>query len=211
MRVMVGAVSGVYTDPNYPGNYWGPPGLGFSTSLIAGLSDISTPNNRSETNAISSSVSWNKSRHNVQIGGDFNRQENNNLSEANPRGFLGFNGQATSNGVTGAGFDLADLLLGLPDTSSISYGNADKYYRQSVYDLYANDDFRVNPEFSVNAGVRWEYGATVTELKNRLVTLDTGTGFTTATPVVATNPGSLPTSLVRPDKIGVAPNVGIDR
>ena len=101
------------------------------------------------------------------------------------------------------------MLLGLPDTSSISYGNADKYYRQSVYDLYANDDFRVNPELSMNAGVRWEYGAPVTELKNRLVNLDTGTGFATATPVVATNPGSLPTSLVRPDKIGIAPNVGI--
>ena len=159
--------------------------------------------------SISYSVNWNKFRHNVQIGGDFRRSENNVLSQANPRGSLGFTGQATGNGVAGTGFDLADMLLGLPDTSSISYGNADKYYRQSVYDLYAMDDFRVNPEFSVNAGVRWEYGAPVTELKNRLVTLDTGTGFSTATPVVSTSPGSLPTSLVRPDKIGIAPNVGI--
>src|ERR1035438_425440 len=207
-------------------NYWGPPGLGFSTSLIAGLSDGTYANNRSETNAINASVNWNKFRHNVQIGGDFRRQENNVFSQANPRGSLGFTGfstespaqqtcvagQETNNPTctfSPAGFDLADMMLGLPDTSNISYGNADKYYRQSIYDLYANDDFRVNPELSVVAGVRWEYGAPVTELKNRLVTLDTGTGFTTATPVVATNPGSLPTSLVRPDKIGVAPNVGI--
>ena len=214
-------ISGADTDSAY----WGPPGLGFSSG-IAGLSDGSTSNNRSETNAISYSVNWNKFRHNVQIGGDFRRQENNVLSQANPRGSLGFTGFSTESPaqqtcVSGqdpnnpkctfppAGFDLADMLLGIPDTSNISYGNADKYYRQSIYDLYANDDFRVNPEFSVNAGVRWEYGAPVTELKNRLVTLDTGTGFTAATPVVATSPGSLPTSLVRPDKIGVAPNVGI--
>jgi hypothetical protein len=219
--VNAGAISGVDTDPNY----WGPPGLGFSTSLIAGLSDGSTSNNRSETNAINAALNWNKFRHNVQIGGDFRRQESNVFSQANPRGSLGFTGFSTESlaqqtCVAGqannptctfapAGFDLADMLLGLPDTSSISYGNADKYYRQSIYDLYANDDFRVNPELSVNAGVRWEYGAPVTELKNRLVTLDTGTGFATATPVVATNPGSLPTSLVQPDKIGIAPNVGI--
>jgi len=203
--VNAGAISGVDTDPNY----WGPPGLGFTTSLIAGLSDGTYADNRSETNSISYSLNWNKFRHNVQIGGDFRRQENNVLSQSNPRGSLGFNGQATSNGTTGTGFDLADMLLGLPDTSNIAYGNADKYYRQSVYDLYANDDFRVNPEFSVNAGVRWEYGAPVTELKDRLVSLNTGTDFATATPVMATNPGGLPTSLVRPDKIGVAPNVGI--
>ena len=71
-----------------PGNYWGPPGLGFSTSLIAGLSDGTYSNNRSETNAVSASVNWNKFRHNVQIGGDFRRQENNVLSQANPRGYL---------------------------------------------------------------------------------------------------------------------------
>jgi hypothetical protein len=205
----VPSINGVYTDPVNPANYWGPPNLSFSTSLIAGLSDGTYANNRSETNAINATLNWNKFRHNVTIGGDFRRQENNILSQANPRGSFGFTGQATSNGTTGAGFDLADMMLGLPDTSSISYGNADKYYRQSVYDLFAQDDFRVNPEFSVNAGVRWEYGAPVTELKNRLVTLDTGTGFATATPVVATNPGSLPTSLVRPDKIGIAPNVSI--
>ncbi len=188
--------------------YWGPPGINF-TNQIAGLSDGTYANNRGETNRYSYQVTWNKFRHNVQIGGDFNRQENNVLSQANPRGSFGFTGIATNGGNLAQGNGLADMLLGIPDTSSIAYGNADKYFRQSVYDLYAADDFRVNPELSVNAGVRWEYGAPVTELKNRLVTLDTGAGFTAENPVTATNPGGLPTSLVRPDKSGIAPNVGI--
>jgi hypothetical protein len=160
-------------------------------------------------------VDWNKFRHNVAVGGDFRRQEFNVLTQSNPRGSFTFNGTATNGGQVGAGSDLADFLLGIPDTSSISYGNADKYLRQSVYDLYARDDFRVNPEFSINYGVRWEYGAPPTELKGRLVNLDIAPGFTAEAPVVASSPvGSLtgthfPTSLVNPDKIGVAPNVGI--
>ena len=42
---------------------------------------------------------------------------------------------------------------------------------------YLNDDWRVNPQLTVNAGVRWEYGAPVTEIKNRLVNLDVAPGF----------------------------------
>lgn len=201
--VAIPQINGVDTDPNY----WGPPGLGFSSG-VAGLGDSSSSYNRRETNSASLEVDWNRSRHNIAAGGDFNRQEFNYLSQANPRGSFGFTGALT-------GSDLADFLLGIPDTSSIGYGNADKYLRQSQYDLYARDDFRVNPELSINYGVRWEYGSPTTETKGRLVNLDVAPGFTAEAPVLASNPkGSVsgiayPTSLVRPDKIGVAPNVGI--
>ena len=71
-----------------------------------------------------------------------------------------------------SGSDLADFLLGIPDTSSIAFGNADKYFREPVYDAYATDDWRVQSELTINAGVRWEYGAPMTELYGRLVNLD---------------------------------------
>jgi hypothetical protein len=203
-------VTGVDTDPNY----WGPPSLGF-TSGIAGLSDGSTAYNRNETNSIHVEFDWNRFRHEIAGGGDFRRQEINILAQSNPRGSFSFNGTATGGGVIGGGSDFADFLLGVPDTSSISYGNADKYLRQSVYDLYIRDNFRVNPEFTINYGARWEYGAPITELKGRLVNLDIAPGFATEQPVVASSPvGSLtgthyPSSMIQPDKSGIAPNVGI--
>ncbi len=42
----------------------------------------------------------------------------------------------TVNGVpvAGTGSDFADFLLGIPDTSSIAFGNADKYFRSTNYD-----------------------------------------------------------------------------
>ncbi len=195
---------------------YGPPGLGFSSGL-QGLSDANSSNNRSETNNVSASLQWYRFNHDVQVGGDFRRQESNISSQSNPRGSLSFNGTATqgTGGSTGAGSDFADFLLGLPDTSAIAFGNADKYLRQSVYDFYANDNFRVNPELSINAGVRWEYGAPVTETQGRLVNLDIAQGFTNAQPVLGSNPtGPLtgqhyPAALLRPDKSGISPRLGI--
>jgi hypothetical protein len=208
-------INGTATSPpNVDPADWGPPGLSFSSG-IAGLGDANSAFNRNQTNALNVDGIWNRQRHNVHFGGDFRRLEFNVLAQANPRGTFGFTGAATGNGTTGTGSDFADFLLGIPDTSAIAYGNADKYLRNSTYDLFALDDWRVRPELTINAGVRWEYGAPPTELFGRLVNLDVASGFTAVAPVLGSNPvGALtgqtyPTSLIRPDKNGVAPNIGI--
>jgi len=41
-----------------------------------------------------------------------------------------------------------------------------------VYDAYVNDDWRVSPSLTLNMGMRWEYGAPITEKYGRLVNLD---------------------------------------
>ena len=195
---------------------WGPPALGFSSGVV-GLSDGQSANNRNQTSAVSASLSWNRIRHNFTFGGDFRRQEFNYLSQQDPRGTFTFTGAATATGCTvpPCGSDVADFLIGIPDGSSIAFGNADKYLRQSAYDAYANDDWRVNPQLTVNVGLRWEYGSPITELFGRLVNLDIGPGFASAAPVVASNPVGIvtgqiyPSSLVRPDKNGFEPRIGI--
>ena len=203
-------IAGGSTDPRY----WGPPSLSFSSS-ITGLYDGVSAYNRNETNGMTVSFNWNHLRHNVAFGGDFRRQEFNYLTQSNPDGSLGFTGAATRSIAGVGGSDLADFLLGIPDTSSIAYGNPDKYLRQSAYDLYVRDDFRVNPEFSMNVGLRWEYGAPVTELKGRLVNLDIAPDFSAETTVLGSSPKgaltgqSYPSSLVRPDYSRPEPHLGI--
>ncbi|MGP8242883.1 MAG: carboxypeptidase regulatory-like domain-containing protein [Bryobacteraceae bacterium] len=209
-------ITGNLQDPLY----WGPPSLSFSGSAIMGLSDATAKDTRNQTSALNFNTFWNHRSHNFNFGGDYRAQQFNYLSQSNPRGTFGFTGAATeaySGGLAAAntGMDFADFLLGVPDTSQIAYGNADKYLRASFDDLYFNDDWRVRPGFSINAGLRREYSAPFTELRGRLVNLDVLPGFAAEVPVVAYDPtGSLTgrryaDSLVNPDRRGFEPRIAI--
>jgi hypothetical protein len=198
---------------------WGPPSLQFSSG-IAGLSDAQASNNRFQTSAVSANLFWLHGAHNISFGGDFRRQQFNYLTQQNARGNFTFTGAATevsANGspVPASGSDFADFLLGVPDTASIAFGNADKYFRDSVSDAFVSDDWRVAPGLSLNLGLRWEYGAPVTEEYGRMVNLDVGPGFSAVAPVLASDPvGSLtgqhyPDSLLRPDRHAFQPRVAV--
>ena len=186
---------------------WGPPNLVFSSG-IQGLSDAEQASNHNETNAVSASFFWNRSRHNFQFGADFKRQQFNVLGQNAGRGTFTFIGAAP-------GSDFADFLLGVPDTSYVAFGNADKYFRDNLYDAYFTDDWRISSAFTLNAGVRWEYGSPITELYGRLVNLDVVPGFSNEAPVVASTPvGGLtglhyPDSLIHADKRAFEPRLGI--
>jgi hypothetical protein len=206
-RTNVSLAAGVTGNDQTPTD-WGPPTLVFSSG-IASLNDANSSFNRNRTDGVTASAEYYRGRHDITIGGLFRREEFNYLSQQNPRGTFTFTGAAT--GVS----DLADFLEGIPDTSQIAYGNADKYFRQSVYAAYANDDWRVRPELTINAGIRWEYGAPITELFGRLVNLDVASGFSAVAPVLGNDPkGSLtgskyPTSLIRPDRLGIEPRIAL--
>lgn len=215
-RENISGDAGIHGNDQNPTN-WGPPTLTFSSGITP-LSDAESTFNRNETDAVSASLLWVYGRQSITFGGDFRRQEFNDFSQQDPRGTFTFTGAATQgklNGATVGGSDLADFLLGIPDTSSIAFGNADKYFRESVYDAYIDDDWQLFPGFTIDAGFRWEYGAPMTELYGRLVNLDITPGFKAAAPVVGSDPiGPLtgrtyPSSLIEPDKSGFEPRLGI--
>lgn len=194
---------------------WGPPTLGFTN--YANLTDGNFSLSRNQTSAISETLSVIHGKHNLTFGGIYRRQQFNQLSDQNGRGSLTFNGSVTSLPNTGLspnanGYDLADFLLSRPTTSSIRYGNPDKYLRASGYSLFANNDWRIHTRFSLILGVRWDYGSPVNELYNRLVNLDIAPGYSAIAPVLAgqtaTYSGDLPNTLVRPDRNNISPRFG---
>ena len=200
---------------------WGPPNLVFASG-ISPLTDVESAFNRNRTDALSASAQWIHRGHNVTFGGDFRRQEFNEFTQANPRGTFTFTGvatQAAGAGTTSSspttGSDLADFLIGVPDASALASGNPDKYFRQSVSDLYVTDDWRLRSDLTIDAGMRWDYGAPLSELFGRLVNLDLASGYASVAPVLGSAPkGSVsgqayPASLVQPDRLGFEPRVGI--
>jgi hypothetical protein len=204
-KTNISGEAGITGNDQSPGN-WGPPGLGFSSSGIYGLSDTSENFIRNQTPAFSGQITWIHRPHNFQFGGDYKIQDLSTVGEANGRGGFGFTGQAT-------GYDFADFLFGIPDTASIAYGNADKYLHSSLYDLYVNDNWNVNSSLTFQWGVRWDYQSPFTEEHGRLANLDIAPGWGATVPVTAVSPiGSLsglhyPNSLVNPDKHQFSPRL----
>jgi hypothetical protein len=205
-RTNVSGDAGIAGNQQDPVN-WGPPALAFASG-IATLADIQAARSTAITNAGTVEGLWTEGHHNLTIGGGVHRRHTDALMQQDPRGTFSFTGALT-------GSDLADFLLGVPHASAIAFGNADKYLRGNVYETYASDDWRLSGSLTINAGVRWEYEAPMTEAYGRLVNLDIAPSFTAVSPVLATDPvGALtgnrfPDSLLRPDRSGVEPRVGM--
>jgi len=204
-RINVSGVAGIAGNDQSPEN-WGPPTITMSSvaSLSSGLYSFS----QTYTNTTAGELFWSHGRHSLTMGAEIRRTQYDLVSQQNPRGTFFFGGAVT-------GSDLADFMLGVPGTSQIAYGNADKDLLGYSYAAYFTDDFRLSPSLTMNVGVRWEYESPYTEAQGRLVNLDIAPGFTAVSPVTASEPvGSLtgrefPRSLVRPDKSGIQPRVAI--
>lgn len=202
----VSGEAGIVGNDQDPLN-WGPPTLQFATDL-AGLSDVRYADTRNATHAWSGEALSFRGRHTVTVGGEVRAHEIDIFSQQDPRGTFAFTGAQT-------GSDFADFLLGLPQTSSIAFGNADKYFGNNSYAAYVTDDWRVSPSLTLNLGVRWEYEAPITERFGRLVNLDVADGFGAVAPVVASQPlGALsgtryPDSLLHADATGIQPRLGL--
>jgi hypothetical protein len=201
----VSGEAGIQGNNQEPLN-WGPPRVVFSAG-IASLGDGNQSFTRNQTSSVGYDMFWNRGAHNFRLGGDFRRQQFNLLTQQDPRGTFTFTGN-------GSGSDFADFLLGMPTTSSIAFGNADKYLRANMWDGYFTDDWRMRSGFTLNGGVRWEYNSPISERYGRIVNLDIAPGYSAIAPVIANSPtGPLtgvtyPGSLMRPDRSGFQPRIG---
>ncbi|HXD75071.1 MAG TPA: carboxypeptidase regulatory-like domain-containing protein, partial [Vicinamibacterales bacterium] len=191
-RVNVSGLAGINGNNQEPAN-WGPPGLAFST--FTALNDAVPNFTRNRSYGGGAEAYYSHGRHNFTFGGDLRRNAVDVESQQNPRGSFSFNGALT-------GSDFADFLLGLPSTSAIATGNADKNLRAYSSDLYITDDWRFSPTLTMQIGARWEYESPYTEVLGRLVNLQVAPGFASAAPVIGND-------LIAPDRSGIQPRVAI--
>jgi hypothetical protein len=202
-------ITGVSQDPMD----WGLPSIGFTN--FSGLSDASPSLTRNQTLRFTDSLFHSVGKHNIELGGGITRIQLNSLTNPDAAGSFSFTGYTTSDfttegtPVSGTGYDLADFLLGLPQTTSERYGIPANYLRSTRYDIFGQDDWRFSDHLTLNFGGRWEYAAPFTEKYGHLSDLALGPDFSTASVVTGQNPGSLPASLLHGHPENVAPRVGI--
>ena len=186
-------------------------------SNIQGLSEQQPNLSLSQTISVSETLSWIHGKHNLRFGGDYRRVHHDFLASSNATGSFIFSGLFTEDAGQdrATGSSLADLLLGLPQETTLNSAVSKSYLRDNVFDAYAQDDWRVLPQLTLLYGLRYEFFAPYTEKYAHLADVDTNAsaGFTGTTEVAAGRigpfTGKLPGSLVFPFRTAFAPRVGL--
>jgi trimeric autotransporter adhesin len=208
-----------------PGIYYGLPSV--SISNFTGLTQALPSDTINQTISFSDFVSYNHKKHNMRFGLDIRRVHADTVGGTNVVGSFTFSGYATQNPATvctpsstvtcpvvaASGYGFADFLLGLPQQSTIQAATEKTYLRGNVFDWYAQDDWRVLPNLTLNYGLRYEYFSPYVEKDNRLVNLDHNSDFTVVVPVCpvaiagSCGPGTV-RSLIKPDRDMFSPRLG---
>lgn len=205
-------ITGTSRDPiNF-----GPPSISFTN--FGGLS-LSTPSlRRGQTGHVSDNLRVVKGKHSFQMGVEYRRVQSNTTGGTNARGSFVFNGFSTAafdsqgNAVAGTGFDFADFLLGLPQSTSIRYGGDNIYVRSNAYIGFIQDNWRVSGRFTLSMGLRYEAYTPPIEKYDRIANLDIAPDFTGVAVVTPGQngpySGAFPSSLINGDYNNFAPRFG---
>jgi hypothetical protein len=126
-------------------------------------------------------------KHTVKLGAEFHLDQINTNPDPIFNGAFVFQGNET-------GSDMADFLLGI--ASSYNQGDSKRFYDRDKYiGMFAQDNWRVRPNLTLNYGLRWDVIAPWSEKYNQLQTLVLGEQS-------RVYPGA-PAGLVFPGDVGV--------
>ncbi len=110
-------------------------------------------------------VTLDRGRHRVKFGGYYFHLKLRPQQPDNARGAFTYTGQFSGNAF-------ADFLLGYPTSATSGTGRGDEDGRTNWIHLYAQDDWLVRDNLTLNLGLRYEYNQHMYDVHNRLSSID---------------------------------------
>ncbi len=154
-------------EPTIPGNG------GIPAVSITGLSSLGQSGNpqwrADNTYNLVDAVTWEKGKHTVKFGTDFQYFYKHSYFETTARGAFSFNGQYTGNA-------LADFLLGDIRTTSRGIGDPNQHPKTKAEAFYIQDEWKVVPKLTLNIGLRYELFFPQRENTNKLSAFNLNNG-----------------------------------
>ncbi len=188
-------IKGVPKDPRF---YGGLPHMSIARFARLGGPFFRPQFQDSQVFQFAENLTWQKGSHAMKFGMEFRRDLLNYIDLRSLNGELGFNdGRYT-------GFGLGDFLLGLSSTQRLTLFHEPDLYANG-WQFYAQDSWRVRPNVTVTAGVRYEMFTPLLDKKNLLTNIDPATGKT----FTAKDGNLFDRALIHPDRNDLAPRVGV--
>ncbi len=180
-----------------------PRDFGLSFITVSGFSPLGHEYNNPQQSAtnmfqVLDGATYVRGNHLVKFGFDFRAIQQNAFRDVQSRGFLTFSSQVP---ITGNA--LADLLLGLPAVTGGARLDNAQHLRTESYGFYVNDSFRMRPNFTISAGLRYEYNSPPVDAFDRANLYDPATGS-----LIPVGTNGVPRSGYEPDRNNWAPRLG---
>lgn len=138
---------------------FGLPSIGVGSFARLGSAG-SDPRGRVDTNTqLFNNYTYTSGRHNWKFGYEFRRTLIDSFFDNGYRGSLSFR-------------TLDAFIAGTPSSGRQVQGNSARQTFQNNHSLYAQDNFSLLSNLTLNYGVRWDYFGVIGEQKNRFSTLD---------------------------------------
>jgi hypothetical protein len=151
-----------------------PETTGIASFRVAGFSNTGSPGT---TNAlrtgttihVTNNLSWIKEKHAFKFGGDMRFVKGAVTNpQTQPQGRFTFDRLYTSNAsATGTGYSFATFLLGYPNLVQRDIVDTYPEVHRTFVGLFAQDDFRISRQLSVQLGVRWDLMTPPVQTDNR--------------------------------------------
>lgn len=177
--------------------------LGLSFITITGYSPLGDEGNNPQSSVTNvyqliDNVSYIRGNHMFKFGGDIRFTQQNAFRDVESRGRLQFSPffQLTGNA-------LADMLLGFPLLTSVAHVDNPQQIRTESYNVFINDNWRMNAHFTLMAGLRYEYNSPPVDAQDRATVFDLATRQ-----IVPVGTNGVPRSGFDPDRNNFAPRVG---
>ncbi|MGA2813821.1 MAG: TonB-dependent receptor [Candidatus Acidiferrum sp.] len=190
----------------HPDNPTGPPNLYFDNGLQVGYSEQGPTSEINNTFGFSDTVTWIRGHHTWKFGGGLSGYQNNTIYDYYVNGEFDFY-------AGGAGTDnsLADFILGIP-SQYFQYPAAPSNIRSKSTYGFAQDEWRLTKNFTLNLGVRYEYSTPKLDTQGRTYSIIPGLQSQRFpdSPVGLVYPGDpgAPRGTNFPDKNDWAPRIG---
>jgi hypothetical protein len=97
--------------------------------------------------------------HVLRVGMDLRKIQDNSVNATNSRGVFTF-------------ANLDQFLIGQPSTWTQLFGNTGRGFRTGLYGFFVQDDWKIRPTLTINAGLRWEIQGALSDAGGSTSVLD---------------------------------------